>query len=142
MITERPPVYPRNNGRPPDDLDTVLRAFLRAQMPDPWPAMPAPSPKPAKHSVPAWWPRLSSRFSLAATVALCLVGSLALGVMFPSDVPTIVKAKSDHPDPIASRPYEEFDDKTPDGRPVKGVEEHRGSTTIIKIRPIDLPMED
>ena len=141
MITERQ--HPRNNGRPPEDLDSLLRAFLRAQMPDPWPDLPAPAPGPAKRSVPAWWPRLRSRFSLAATVALCLVGSLALGLMFPSDVPSILRPKTDPVDHIATDPYKklgnvptegkEFEDELPDGRPVKGVEVHKGPTTIIII---------
>src|SRR5947209_8685706 len=87
MNIEQPPVPARNFG-PPNNLDRLLAAFLRAEVPEPWPVLkvpahPAPTPLPVKSRR---WPRLNSRLALAATVALCLVGSLALKSLFPGDV--------------------------------------------------------
>jgi len=89
MNVQHPPVQSRRFDGPPNDLDRLLSAFMRAEVPDPWPMLRAPAvaetrPLPAK----GWRsPRLSgSRFALAATVTLCLVGSLLLGHIFPGDV--------------------------------------------------------
>src|SRR3954471_1739881 len=69
-------------GRPPlpsgDDLDGLLRAFYRAQLPSPWPALKAPPPPAARRPAPGprGWPLLRSRLALAASVALLVLGSL------------------------------------------------------------------
>src|SRR3954453_16117316 len=68
--------------RPPlpsgDDLDGLLRAFYRAQMPSPWPALKAPPQSPARRPTPGprAWPLLRSRLALAASVALLVLASL------------------------------------------------------------------
>jgi hypothetical protein len=88
MNVKLPPAQARNFGPAPDEMDRLLYAFMREEMPDPWPMMkapaqPAPAPLPMKSR---GWPRLSgSRFALAATVTLCLVGSLLLIHLFPGD---------------------------------------------------------
>lgn len=38
-VPVRPPSDP-HAGRPPDDLDRLMHAFFRAEMPQPWPAAP------------------------------------------------------------------------------------------------------
>jgi hypothetical protein len=66
---------------PPDDeIDGLLRAFYRAQVPHPWPAWKAPAAGPRTVPVlpaprPALW---RSRFALAASVALLALSSLFL----------------------------------------------------------------
>jgi hypothetical protein len=65
---------------PPEEIDGLLRAFYRAQLPHPWPAWKAPAApsrttpvRPAPR--PALW---RSRFALAASVALLALSSLFL----------------------------------------------------------------
>jgi hypothetical protein len=59
-----------------DDVDGVLRAFFKTQMPAPWPSLKAPSVG-AENAT--GWPMMRSRLALAASVAL-----LALGLSFVS----------------------------------------------------------
>src|SRR3954468_5825003 len=69
-----------------DDLDGQLRAFFRAEMPNPWPAWKAPAtpsrpsaPLPAARGpIPANRSLWRSRLGLAASVALLVLGSLFL----------------------------------------------------------------
>jgi hypothetical protein len=63
---------------PPGDLDALLAAFFRAQLPAPWPAFRAPAKTrlqppvpPGSRRLPAW----GSRLALAAAVALLLAGA-------------------------------------------------------------------
>jgi hypothetical protein len=65
-----------------DGLDGALRSFFRAEMPDPWPVMSAPELPPQAAVVRPWWKR-GGRFALAASIALMLVGYLALARGFP-----------------------------------------------------------
>ncbi len=64
---------------PPDDeIDGLLRAFFRAEVPNPWPALKAPA-APQTTPVPPAPPRRAlwrSRLALAASVALLALGSL------------------------------------------------------------------
>jgi hypothetical protein len=59
-----------------NDVDGVLRAYFKAQMPAPWPALKAPV---VAIEATKGWPMLRSRLALAASVAL-----LALGLSFLS----------------------------------------------------------
>jgi hypothetical protein len=65
-----------------DNLDTLLRAFYQAEMPDPWPSLEAPAPSPRLLPVrPAKKPGrnlVRSRLALAASIALLVSGSLFL----------------------------------------------------------------
>jgi len=71
-------------GTAGDDLDQLLGAYFRAEMPDPWPAVPTPPVRelllsqPLRRSV---WrlPLTRSRLALAASVALLLGSLLLLG---------------------------------------------------------------
>jgi hypothetical protein len=74
--------------KPSDDLDGLLRAFFRAQMPHPW-----PSPRvsrfrttPATTLTSSRRPVNRSRWALAASVGLLLLGSLLLPGRFTHDV--------------------------------------------------------
>jgi anti-sigma factor RsiW len=64
---------------PPEEIDGLLRAFFRAELPHPWPAMKAPAaptaPARPAPSRPALW---RSRLALAASVAVLALGALFL----------------------------------------------------------------
>jgi hypothetical protein len=64
----------------PGDLDGLLRMFFRRQMPQPWPAPPTPHSRamPARRSASSRQPLIRSRWALAASVGLLLLGSLLL----------------------------------------------------------------
>jgi hypothetical protein len=83
---ERPPVDLPNDGRPADDLDGLLREFFRAQLPEPWPAFRFPSKSSTLPltAPPSRWAGLRSRFALAATVALLVLGSFFVSDLLPT----------------------------------------------------------
>jgi hypothetical protein len=66
--------------RKPGDLDGLLRMFFRRQMPHPWPAPQTPRSRrtPAARPVSSGRPLIRSRWALAASVGLLLLGSLLL----------------------------------------------------------------
>jgi len=72
-------------GRPGDDLDRLLSDFFRSELPHPWPEakIPDEQPKslPARKSSPRW-ATFRSRFALAASIALLLVGGWFLSGRF------------------------------------------------------------
>ena len=75
---------PRRTGDAPraaDDLDDVLRAFFRAQLPNPWPAAPLPAASATRRGTRRSVLR-RSRLALAASVALLVAGPLCLGTSF------------------------------------------------------------
>jgi hypothetical protein len=105
-----PPLDLRSPGRPPGDLDGLLRAFFRAELPHPWPAVPTPerhSAFPQRNGTtapvngdgrrpaglaarlaPRSWTSVRSRLALAASVGLLLLGTLLPSGRFhlnPSD---------------------------------------------------------
>jgi len=68
----------RGGTQPPDDVDGLLRAFFKAQMPHPWPSPAALSP-PRILTLPVaratkGWPLMRSRLALAVAVALLAFG--------------------------------------------------------------------
>jgi hypothetical protein len=68
------------------NVDDLLRSYFRAEMPEPWPEMRAPAPilplaAPAQRKT--WW-RRAGRLAIAASVALMLIGYLALASLFPA----------------------------------------------------------
>jgi hypothetical protein len=102
---EPPPAEPHGAGRPADDVDGLLRAFFRAEMPRPWPelrlpgasasgngvaVLDGPSTKPGLRSggsFPRPWATVRSRLALAASVALLMGASLFLAGHFHSNTP-------------------------------------------------------
>jgi hypothetical protein len=68
--------------QPDDDLDGLLRAFFRAEMPDPWPSLEAPPTLPAAF---LHRPLVRSKVALAASVALLVTGSWLLPGSVPDD---------------------------------------------------------
>jgi hypothetical protein len=84
-----PPTGPRQDTPGDDGLDTLLRAFYKAERPDPWPSFEAPadqrvllalSPTPRRPQ-----PLLRSRLALAASVALLVAGPWLLdGALKPT----------------------------------------------------------
>jgi hypothetical protein len=69
----------------PDDLDHLLSAFFRAEVPSPWPRLKAPLATPAVR--PSESPLAASRLVLAASVAALLAGGWTLSAWLP-DPPT------------------------------------------------------
>jgi hypothetical protein len=74
-VIDQPPASPPRLGQEPRDLDGLLRAFFRAEMPEPWPAPQAPPGNQHRVSRSLW----RGRLALAASVALLLLVSLWLG---------------------------------------------------------------
>lgn len=144
-----PPPVQRGGPLPPDDVDAVLRAFFKAQMPDPWPSPDVSAPRrnatlavarPSKG-----WPLMRSRLAVAASVALLVGGSLLLSGAFqvrpaaPTG-PTIFNGRAEalNPDGTPKTP------SAPDARlPAKIkineslIQEPSGTT--IKVDVIDWP---
>ncbi len=149
MNVEHPPVQSRRFNGPPDDLDRLLSAFLRAELPDPWPMLRAPT-LPASQPLPAkGWrlPRLGgSRFALAATVTLCLIGSLLLGHIFPKNLPLgpdaspeeMVSPKNVVAPPREGNGWQSSTEKTSSGRTVKVYQKgnlEKTGFTIVRVEP-------
>jgi hypothetical protein len=69
---------------PPDDVEALLRAYFRAEMPDPWPAPPlvltAVSARPELAAHESGLGLSRSKLALAASVALLVAGSLLVPV--------------------------------------------------------------
>jgi hypothetical protein len=79
-VLEPPP------SQPGDDLDGLLRTFLRSQLPQPWPSPRLPSDVASCQRRPASGRNLMrSRWALAASVALLLFGSWLLPSRFAPD---------------------------------------------------------
>jgi hypothetical protein len=74
-----PPNHRQDRSPEGDDVDQLLRAFYRAEMPDPWPSFEAPADAPTVLPFSAPGARRAmfgrSRLALAASVAL-LIGGL------------------------------------------------------------------
>lgn len=73
---QEPLTSPRNAGRPPDEIDGLLRAFFGAELPAPWPVLKAPPAEETPASVrrPQTWAMMPSRLALAASIGLLLIG--------------------------------------------------------------------
>jgi hypothetical protein len=90
----------QRNGDTPEggDVDQLLRAFYRAEMPNPWPAFQTPAEAPPVLPFPAAPVRRTfasrSRLALAASVALLVGGLWYLSGKFGGDAP--------RPDPFRS----------------------------------------
>jgi hypothetical protein len=83
-MTLAPPLS-TGEGPPPDEVETLLRAYFRSEMRDPWPAPPlirSTVATPADRTSARGSNR--SRFALAASVALLVGGSLLIPGRSPS----------------------------------------------------------
>ncbi len=98
-----PPAGPRQDATGDDGLDNLLRAYFKAQVPDPWPSFEAP---PDQHILPLpsvkRHPLVRSRLALAASVALLVAGPWLLnGALQPTTgsetVPPEVSSKGQRP---------------------------------------------
>jgi hypothetical protein len=104
---------PPAGGLPPEDLDRLLSAFFRAELPSPWPRLKAPAalaPR-GRGALPA------SRMALAASVAALLAGGWYLNAHRPAlpglagsldkgtaTVPKELRRTPERPVPPAVRP--------------------------------------
>jgi hypothetical protein len=97
------PTNPAHAGRPSDDLDGLLRAFYRSEVPDPWPVLKPPAEPTSRsgYSGPRRWPLQSSRWVLAASVALLLIGQLFLSARFSESSSS--KSEGEFRPPFADR---------------------------------------
>jgi hypothetical protein len=79
-----PPTIDTPTREQPEDVDGLLRAFFRSEMPEPWPAMPVPEETPAvlPLPMPARKSLFRSRLALVASVAFLLVGPWLLSGSF------------------------------------------------------------
>jgi hypothetical protein len=128
MNNLEPSVDWRNRGRP-GDPDGLLRAFFRAELPDPWPEFRRPdrSARPAAPARPPAgrsWTAMRSRLALAATVAVLLLGTLLLSGKFhnsPAEPPLgTPSAKSPWPYIQKESLLQEVEERTgPDGKPIR-----------------------
>jgi hypothetical protein len=77
-------VEPQVGNRSPDDLDGLLRAFFRAQVPEPWPLLKSPATKSSQQGpgAPRGLSLLRSRIALAASLLILLLGQLFISGMF------------------------------------------------------------
>jgi hypothetical protein len=116
----------QQNGTPGDDLDALLRAFFKAQMPAPWPAFKPPArartlpPRPAGDRP---WSPIASHLALAASMALLLFGFWMLPAGRngggPGTIPTIGSpvAGKGLPKPDGTVPDKLTPDKASEKRP-------------------------
>jgi hypothetical protein len=83
------PADPRDGGRLSDDLDGRLRAFFRAEMPEPWPVLqpPVSALVPRSAAAARRRPLSRSRLALAASAAFLLLGQLSLSGPFMDAAP-------------------------------------------------------
>jgi hypothetical protein len=86
---------------PPDDLDALLQAYFRAEMPQPWPA--PPLVRAAEASVKPKRARTvgRSRMALAASVAILVGGTLSLPLhtsnqKTPEQMPRMLPGEATH----------------------------------------------
>jgi hypothetical protein len=138
MTAASPPDIVPFSGRPPeDDLDGLLRAYFRAEMPDPWPSFQAPVSRngvvpmrrPEKRRFTLW----RSRLALAASILLLIAGAFMLfgGASKVSDGTT---APAKPIDLIGSKP-----DDLPPG-PVIDVDK-KGASIRVDMPFGDFPMK-
>jgi len=77
MSIVKPPITePRNADQPADEVDRLLFAYFRKEMPQPWPKLELPAdafPVNIEPSVTRR-PLIRSRWALAASIALLLLG--------------------------------------------------------------------
>jgi hypothetical protein len=98
MSTQEPPLLDSRADRPGDELDGLLRAFFKAEMPHPWPKAPLPPlngqlnghgvlpfARPERPTVPPW--RLTSQVALAASLGGLLLGTVLLSGQFHGPQP-------------------------------------------------------
>jgi len=82
---EPPTVGAHGSARSGDDLDGLLRAFFRAEMPHPWPDLEAPAFTSVPSARLAFWRGIKrSHLALAASVALLIGGSLLFNGKLPA----------------------------------------------------------
>jgi hypothetical protein len=81
---EPPVVGAFGSARSGDDLDGLLRAFYRAEMPHPWPELEPPAYTTVPSSRLAFWRGIKrSHLALAASVALLIGGALLFSGKLP-----------------------------------------------------------
>jgi hypothetical protein len=83
-------MLPPTRGLPEDDLDRVLFAYFKHEMPDPWPNLPIPAGnvRPASAApVPHRRSGRDARFALAASVAMIVGSCWYLADHMPSSLP-------------------------------------------------------
>jgi hypothetical protein len=104
-IIERPPVDPTNHDRSSENLEELLRAFYRAEMPRSWPELKVPvSAEAPRHAHKSWFSTAKSRLALAASIILLILSTLLLSQTLrdskpASTQPNLNTNDSAHPGP-------------------------------------------
>jgi hypothetical protein len=71
---------PNEEARP--EVDEMLHDYFQSEMPHPWPAFQTPRTMRTKTHA-SLWSRTGGRLALAGSIALLVLGYLALGAFFP-----------------------------------------------------------
>jgi hypothetical protein len=106
-----PPSTVNQNGRSSEDeLEGMLRAYYKAELPNPWPSLEAPAARndilPMRPPVRRF-PMLRSRLALAACVAFLVAGPLALSSYFSgAKTDTVAKPTSTEPSDTATATHD------------------------------------
>jgi hypothetical protein len=107
--TTLPPNGPRARGLPDDDLDRMLFAYFKHEMPDPWPNLPLPAGKvrPAAEALPHRRSSRDARYALAASVAMLVGTCWYLSDRMPASLPerpeNVANGVSSLPKPMRSK---------------------------------------
>ena len=91
MSIVKPPITePRNADQPADEVDRLLFAYFRKEMPQPWPELKLPADTFLANIEPSVTrrPLIRSRWALAASIALLLLGHWLLAGKFQSERPS------------------------------------------------------
>jgi hypothetical protein len=81
-MSKQPSAGSRNQPVQPADLDGLLSAYFKAEMPEPWPELKLPPPATAHSGAPRRPSLVRSRLVLAASLLLLATGPLYLSGMF------------------------------------------------------------
>jgi hypothetical protein len=83
-LPSKPFADPQRDVRAPEHLDNLLTRFFRAELPAPWPqlVLPAEPQTNAKRPLSGRQPLPRSRFALAASLLLLLLGQVCLSSLY------------------------------------------------------------
>lgn len=126
-------------GRPEEDLDGLLNAFFRSEMPNPWPS--APLAEDTSRLLPLRMPTrkslFRSRLALAASVAFLLAGPWLLSGSFKQ-----LKPESAIPSLEAGSASKAFIEVLPDGTSVYRIEMKQGAKKPAEKKSLVDDMDD
>ncbi len=119
-----------------DEVDGLLRAFYKAEMPDPWPSLEAPVDRnlilPLRPAARRF-PMLRTRLALAACVAFLVAGPIALSAYFNrANTTTAAQTTTPSGDAVSGSQMD------PNVRITTGLQQGPGGTAV-KVEANDAP---